>query len=238
MQLDILAFASHPDDVELSCSGTLLKHLSCGSRVGVVDLTKGELGTRGNAEIRARESAEATRLMGLSVRENLGFADGFFSNDRNHLIPVIEMIRKYRPRIVLANAVSDRHPDHGRGARLVAEACFLSGLRKIDTKNAGSLQEAWRPQRLYHYIQDRYIKPDFVIDITPFMEKKMEVIKAFGSQFFDPSSNEPVTPISTPEFLEFLYARASDHGRIINVRYGEGFTAERAIGISNLDSIF
>jgi N-acetylglucosamine malate deacetylase 1 len=238
LKYDILAFAAHPDDIELACSGTLLKHIAMGKKVGIADLTRGELGTRGDADTRDRESAAATRLMNLAGRDNLGFADGFFEVNREHQLPVIELIRKYRPEIVLTNAVSDRHPDHGRAARLVTEACFLAGLKKVETRYVNQLQEAWRPKRIYHYLQDRYLKPDFIIDITEVMEQKMEVIKTYRSQFYDPSSSEPVTPISTPEFIDFLYARAMDFGRTIGVRYGEGFLAERTPGVKDFDSIY
>lgn len=238
MHLDILAFAAHPDDVELSCIGTLIKHITKGDKVGVVDLTRGELGTRGTPETRKVEAAEATRLSGLHARENLGFADGFFSIDDKHLLEVVKMIRKYRPRVVLANALSDRHPDHGRAAKLVSEACFLSGLIKVETKLEGDTQSAWRPKQVYHYIQDRYMKPDFAVDISEVMEKKLEIIKTFKTQFYDPNSNEPVTPISTPEFMDFLYGRAAEMGRLIGVRYAEGFVSERVSGVTDLNSLF
>ena len=235
IKLDILAFAAHPDDTELACCGTLLKHIAMGKRVGVIDLTRGELGTRGSADIRDKEAADAAKILGLSVRENLRFADGFFSINQAHFLPIIQVIRKYQPEIVLANAVSDRHPDHGRAGKLVSEACFLSGLTKIETALVdGNLQQAWRPKTVYHYIQDRYMKPDFSVDITPYMETKMSAIKAFASQFHDPDSNEPITTISTPEFLDFVKARAIQYGREIGVKYAEGFTVERTMGINNL----
>jgi bacillithiol biosynthesis deacetylase BshB1 len=227
MKLDILAFAAHPDDVELACSGTVLKHIHAGLAVGVADLTRGELGTRGTAEIRAREAAAATEIMGVKVRVNLGLEDGFFRHDKESLMRIIEVIRTYRPDIVMATAVSDRHPDHGRAARLVSEACFLSGLPKIVTRKDGQPQDAWRPASIYHYIQDYWIKPDFIVDISDFFEKKMSAIRAFPSQFYSPDSSEPETPISTKEFWDFLSARAEEMGRLIGARYGEGFTTER-----------
>ena len=199
MKLDILAFGAHPDDVEISCAGTILKHIELGYKCGIVDLARGELGTRGSGELRLIEAEKAQQILGVDVRENLGFADGFFQNDREHQLPIIEMIRKYRPEIVLANSVHDRHPDHGKGAKLVADACFLSGLIKIETG-----QEAWRPKAVYHYIQDEFIHPDLTVDITPYFDKKVESILAYGSQFYDPESAEPETPISGKGFLRFL----------------------------------
>ncbi len=229
MKLDILAFGAHPDDVELSCAGTILKHISVGKKTGIVDLTKGELGTRGNAAIRMKEAAKAAKILGVTIRENLNFADGFFQNDKKHQLEIIKIIRKYQPEIVLANALTDRHPDHSRGSQLISEACFYSGLIKIKTGN----QKTWRPKAMYHYIQDRYIKPDFVIDVSAFMEKKLEAIAAFSSQFYNPKSNEPETPLTSPYFSEFVKARASNFGRIINVQYAEGFVAERSIGVNS-----
>jgi bacillithiol biosynthesis deacetylase BshB1 len=234
MKLDILAFGAHPDDVELSCSGTVLKHLGQGKKVGLVDLTRGELGTRGTAELRDAEAKEASKILGITARENLNFADGFFQNDRAHQLPVIAIIRKYRPEIILCNAVADRHPDHGRAARLVSDAAFFSGLIKVETTQEGKKQEAWKTKAVFHYIQDRYIRPDFVVDITAFMEKKMEAIKAFRSQFYNPESNEPDTPISSKDFLEFPHSRAMEMGRPINVKYAEGFTVERITAVNSL----
>lgn len=227
-QLDILAFAAHPDDVELSASGTLLRHIELGYSAGIVDLTRGELGTRGTPELRDREAADAAKFLGLSARENLGLSDGFFKNDRDSQLQVIRIVRKYRPRIVLCNAVTDRHIDHGRGGQLVADSCFLSGLIKIDTG-----QEAWRPAAIYHYIQDRYIPPDFVVDITAQMDKKLEAVMLYRSQFYDPASDEPETPISGKAFLEFLKARARDLGRQAGYDFAEGFTVERYPGVRN-----
>ena len=230
MKLDILVFAAHPDDVELACSGTVLKHISLGYKVGIVDMTKGELGTRGSAEIRAEESKNASEILGIQVRENLGFRDGLFEIDEAHLLKVIEVIRKYQPDIILANAKSDRHPDHKRAGDLISRANFLSGLVKIETEN----QAAWRAKVVYRYIQDNFIEPDFVIDISGFETKKLEAIKAFKSQFYDANSTEPQTPISKEDFLDFILARAKQFGRPINAEYGEGFTVERYIGVDNL----
>jgi len=238
-KLDILVFAIHPDDAELGCGGTILKHVSLGKKVGIIDLTRGELGTRGTPEIREQESVIATKLMGIHVRERLSLPDGFFEINKENSLQLVKMIRKYQPEIILANAVADRHPDHGKGATLVSESCFLSGLIKVETTGDDSKpQHAWRPKAVYNYIQDRYAHPNFVIDITDFMEKKLEVIKAYRSQVYDPNSKEPETPISTEEFLDFLYARARDLGRIINVKYAEGFTVERTIGVNSLFDIY
>lgn len=229
-KLDILVFAAHPDDVELACSGTLLKHISLGYKVGIVDLTRGELGTRGSAEIRAEETRVASSILGIHSRENLGFRDGFFEIDEAHLLRVVEVIRKYQPELILANAASDRHPDHKRAGDLVSRANFLSGLVKIETAN----QTAWRAKVVYRYIQDNYIEPDFVVDISGFEAKKLEAIKAFKSQFYDPNSTEPKTPISREDFLDFILARAKQLGRPINAEYGEGFTVERYVGVDDL----
>jgi len=234
MKLDILAFGAHPDDVELSCSGTILKHIHLGKKVGLIDLTRGELGTRGSAEIRDTEASAAAKILGVSVRENLRFADGFFQNDRQHQLPVVSMIRKYRPEIILCNAVSDRHPDHGRAAQLVSQSVFLAGLPKVGTTDDGNNQEPWRTKAVYHYIQDRYIKPDFVIDISDFIDNKMESVKAYASQFYNEKSTEPKTPISSKEFMEFLYSRSMEIGRSIHAKYGEGFTVERFPGVNSL----
>lgn len=237
MKLDILAFAAHPDDVELSCAGTLLRHIAAGKQVGVVDLTQGELGSRGSAALRKEEAAKASAILGIHYRHNLGMRDGFFTIDEAHQRLIIEQIRLCRPEIVLANAVSDRHIDHGRAAKLVAEACFLSGLRQIKTTWDGIAQEAWRPRAVYHYIQDRYLKPDLVVDITEHFPTKLEAIKAFGSQFYDPNSDGPMTPISRPDFLDFVEARAREMGRLVPVTYGEGFTVERAPGVVDLTQL-
>lgn len=234
MKIDILAVGVHPDDVELSCSGTILKHVAEGRKVGLLDLTRGELGTRGNAKIRTAEAMKAAKLLGVSFREQLNFADGFFANDEKHQLQLIQKIRFYRPDIVLCNAVSDRHPDHSRAAHLVADACYYSGLQKIETINAKKKQECWRPRAVYHYIQDIFVKPDFVIDITEFMNQKMKAIHAFESQFYNAKSKEPQTPISSPDFLESMKAKNSIFGRAIGVKYAEGFTVGRYPGVNSL----
>lgn len=234
MKLDILAIGAHPDDVELSCSGTLLKHIALGKSVGVLDLTLGELGTRGNANLRTQEAMKAAQIMGLKVREQLNMADGFFENNEFHQKQIIKIIRKYKPEIVLCNAVSDRHPDHGRAAKLVSEACFYSGLVKAETIDNNQHQQAWRPKAVYHYIQDRFTEPDFVVDISAFMPKKMESILAYSSQFFDPRSKEPETPISSENFLEYVKSKDRLFARAINCEYAEGFTVERYIGVENM----
>lgn len=237
MKLDILAFGAHPDDVELGCGGTLAKEISFGKKVGVVDLTRGELGTRGSAEIRDHESDAAAQILGLVVRENLNMRDGFFVNDEEHQLAVVRMIRKYRPGIVLCNAIDDRHIDHGKGSKLVSDACFLSGLRKIETQYDGKVQEAFRPKAVYHYIQWKNIEPDFVVDISDFNSKRVEAILAYSSQFYDPNSIEPETPIATKNFLESLNYRAQDLGRLIGVDYAEGFTAERYLAVNSLNDL-
>jgi bacillithiol biosynthesis deacetylase BshB1 len=234
MKLDILAVGVHPDDVELACSGTLLAHIEKGRRVGLLDLTRGELGTRGTADIRDMEAANSAQKMGALVRENLGMADGFFAHEQHNLLAIARMVRRYQPDIVLANSLNDRHPDHGRAAKLVADACFLAGLSKVKTEDNGSPQARWRPKAIYHYIQDYYEKPDFVVDITPFMERKIELVLTFRSQFYDPSSTELQTPISGKDFLDFLYARARDFGRPANVTFAEGFQVARTPGVGDL----
>ena len=230
MKLDILVMAAHPDDAELSCSGTILKHIAAGKKVGIVDFTRGELGTRGTPEIRLQESADATKILGLHARENLGIRDGFFRNDEETQLKLIEIIRKYQPDIVLANALVDRHPDHGKGAQLAIDACFLSGLRQIKT---GDLS-AWRPAQVYHYIQDRYLEPDFVVDISAHWDQKEAAIRAFKSQFFDPNSTEPTSYISSPDFLNFIQARAMEMGHKIGVKYGEGFQKQGSLELKFL----
>ncbi|WP_373514327.1 bacillithiol biosynthesis deacetylase BshB1 [Persicitalea sp.] len=243
MKLDILAIAAHPDDVELGCAGTLLAQMALGKKVGILDLTQGELGTRGTPEGRLREADNAARILGIEVRDNAGLADGFFKNDEAHQRAIIPYIRKYQPDIVLANAIDDRHPDHGRGGQLILESCFYSGLRMVETQDeVGNTQEAWRPKNVFHMIQDRYIKPDFVVDITPFFEKKIAAMLAFESQFFVPTENrmddsEPQSYISSPEFLDFIRARAEEMGHAIGVKYGEGFTSKRQLGVGDL-SVF
>lgn len=237
MKLDILAFGAHPDDVELGCSGTIAKEVSLGKKVGIIDLTRGELGTRGSVEIRNSESAKASEILGVVVRENLDMRDGFFVNDETHQLKVIEMIRKYQPEIVLCNAITDRHIDHGKGSKLVSDACFLSGLRKIKTVCDGVEQEAWRPKLVYHYIQWQNIEPDFVVDISEFMDKKMDSVLAYNSQFYDPKSNEPVTPIASKNFIESVKYRALDLGRLVGVEYAEGFTVERYLAVNSLGDL-
>ncbi|MFV5701932.1 bacillithiol biosynthesis deacetylase BshB1 [Flavobacterium sp. XS2P12] len=234
MKLDILAFGAHPDDVELGCSGTILKEISLGKTVGIVDLTRGELGTRGSAEIRDEEANAAAKILGVSVRENLEMRDGFFVNDEKHQLEIIKMIRKYKPEIVLCNAIDDRHIDHGKGSKLVSDACFLSGLRKIETTVNGENQVAWRPKLVYHYIQWKNIAPDFVVDITGFTDKKIESILAYRSQFYDSNSKEPESPITSKNFFESLNYRSQDLGRLVGVDYAEGFTVERYLAVNSL----
>ena len=237
MKLDILAFGAHPDDVELGCSGTIAKEVSLGKKVGIIDLTRGELGTRGSVEIRNSESAKASEILGVSVRENLDMRDGFFINDEAHQLKIIEILRKYRPEIVLCNAITDRHIDHGKGSKLVSDACFLSGLIKIETELNGEKQQAWRPKVVYHYIQWQNIEPDFVVDISEFLDKKMESVLAYGSQFYDPNSKEPVTPITSKTFLDSVKYRAEDLGRLVGVAYAEGFTTERYLAVNSLGDL-
>jgi bacillithiol biosynthesis deacetylase BshB1 len=234
LKLDIIAFAAHPDDVELSCAGTLMKHISQGKKVGVIDLTQGELGTRGTVQTRLEEAKAASEVMGISVRDNLKMADGFFEVNEENKRRIIEQVRKYRPEIVLCNATSDRHPDHGRAGRLVSEACFLAGLVKVQTEVNGQIQQAFRPKAVYHYIQDVYLKPDFVVDVTEFVERKIEAIKAYKTQFYDPASNEPQTPISGKEFFDFVKGRMMQFGRPIGVEFAEGFIVEREPGVNDL----
>lgn len=234
MKVDILAIGVHPDDVELSCSGTVAKHVAMGKKVGILDLTLGELGTRGSAELRTQEAAEAAKILGVSFRTQLTLKDGFFVNDKEHQLKIIEQIRNHRPDIVLCNAVSDRHPDHGRAAKLTADACFYAGLAKIETDFGGQSQKAWRPKAVYHYIQDHFIHPDFVIDVSAFVEIKHKAIMAFSSQFYDPNSKEPETPISSKSFLESLNSKMSLWGRAIGVNYAEGFTVTRYPGVNSL----
>lgn len=234
MKLDILAIGIHPDDVELSCGGTLLKHIELGKKVGILDLTHGELGSRGSAEIRLKEAKKAALILGIHAREILNFSDGFFENNQAHQLAIIKMLRFYQPEIVLANAPSDRHPDHGRASKLISDACFYSGLRKINTEIEGQLQEQWRPKAVYHYIQDRYLKPDFVVDVTPFVDKKMEAIAAYASQFYNPNSDEPETPLTSKLFMDFIKSRMMTLGREAGFDYAEGFVAERFIGVEDI----
>lgn len=239
MKLDILVFGAHPDDAELGAGGTIAKEVSRGKKVGIVDLTRGELGTRGSAELRDKEAAKAAKILGIAVRENMEFEDGFFVNDREHQMEIIKMIRKYRPEIVLCNAVDDRHIDHPKGSKLVSDACFLSGLVKIDTQMDGDeeWQEPWRPKLVYHFIQWKNLEPDFVMDVSGFMETKVEAIMAYASQFYDPDSAEPETPISSKNFTDSVIYRARDLGRLVGVEHAEGFTVERYAAVDNLDAL-
>ena len=237
MKLDLLVFAAHPDDAELACSGTIAAHIASGYKCGIVDLTKGEMGTRGNPELRVEEAEKSARILGLEVRENLGFADIKFLNDWEHQLEVIKMIRKYRPNIILANAIRDRHPDHGKGAELLQQAFFKSGLKKLKTQLDGEEQEAHRAKHLYHYIQNDYIEPSFIIDISDFWDKKINSIMAFKSQFYNPDNGEPATFISSSGFIESIEARAKELGHRIGVKYGEGYTMSTTPGIQDLFSL-
>jgi len=232
--IDILAFGAHPDDVELAAGGTVFSHAAAGHKVVIADLTRGELGTRGDAKSRETEAEKAASILGVMQRVNLELSDGFFEADNQSLLRVVEVIREFRPRIVLANAVTDRHPDHGRGASLVSRACFLAGLRKIKTQKAGLEQEVWRPETVYHFIQDRFIKPDLVVDISHCFEQKMMAIRAFETQFYNPESSEPETPISSAAFIAYIEGRGREMGRLIGTEFGEGFTTERPVGTDNL----
>ena len=236
-KLDILVFAAHPDDAELSCSGTIIKYLKAGKRVGIVDLTAGEMGTRGTAATRKIEAENANQIMGISVRENLNMPDCFFENNKENQLKIIQMIRKYQPQIVLANAINDRHPDHGRAAQLVEDAAFQSGLLKIETSDNGKSQAPHRPQAIYHYIQDTYIQPDFIIDITEEIDLKKAAILAYQTQFFDPNSTEPQTYISSPDFIETVLARNREFGKIVGGIFGEGFTSKKIIGVKDIFSL-
>jgi bacillithiol biosynthesis deacetylase BshB1 len=237
MKVDILAFAAHPDDIELSAAGTILKHIAMGKTVAIVDLTQGELGSRGTIESRYEEADNASEILGLSARVNLKMADGFFEINKENKLKVVEQIRHFQPDIVLANSFTDRHPDHGRGSQLVSEACFLAGLLKIETTYNGQSQEKWRPKAVYHYIQDRYIKPDFVIDISDHVEKKIESILAYKTQFFNPNDKGPKTPISGEDFIEFLKGRWREYGRAIGADFAEGFSVERYLGVEDITTL-
>lgn len=237
MKLDILAFGAHPDDVELGCGATIAKEISLGKKVGIIDLTRGELGTRGSAEIRDNEAAAAAEILGVQIRENLRFRDGFFVNDEKHQLEIIKMLRKYKPNVVLCNTIEDRHIDHGKGSKLVSDACFLSGLRRIETEFNGEIQEAWRPKVVYHYIQWQNIEPDFVVDVSDFMEIKEKAVMAYSSQFYDPNSKEPISPIATKNFTDSINYRARDLGRLVFVDYAEGFTTERYLAVNSLDNL-
>lgn len=234
MKLDILAIGAHPDDVELGCGGTIAKEVAKGKKVGILDLTRGELGTRGTAKTRDEEAKDAANILGVSVRENLRFADGFFVNDKEHQLEVIKMIRKYQPDILLCNAIDDRHIDHGKGSKLVSDACFLSGLIKIETTYDGKLQDLWRPKQVYHYIQWKNLEPDLVVDVSGFIDKKMASVLAYKTQFFDTKSKAPETPISSKNFMDSIIYRSRDLGRLIGVEHAEGFTAERLVAVDSL----
>ena len=238
MKLDILAIGVHPDDVELSCAGTLLRHLDLGKRVGILDLTRGELGTRGTADTRDIEAQDSARILGIEYRKNARMADGFFSHSPDNVKKIVAYIRETRPEIVLANAISDRHPDHGRAAKLIADACFYAGLVKIETTDEqGRVQEPWRPKAVYHYIQDHNLVPDFVVDISPYMDKKIDSILAYKTQFYDPNDKDtsmPSTPISSKAFFDFLKAKGAAYGRIANFEFAEGYQVARTPGVKNL----
>jgi bacillithiol biosynthesis deacetylase BshB1 len=237
LKLDILAIGAHPDDVELGCGATIAKEISLGKKVGILDLTRGELGTRGSADIRDVEAKEAAKILGVSIRENLAFADGFFMNDKYHQMEIVKILRKYRPEIVLCNAVEDRHIDHGRGSKLVSDACFLSGLRKVETTYDKDHQEVWRPKQVYHYIQWQNLEPDFVVSVDGFIDRKIEAVKAYSSQFYDAKSREPISPISSKNFIESVSYRAQDLGRLIGVEFAEGFNVERYVAVESLDNL-
>lgn len=237
VKLDLLAFGAHPDDVELGCGGTLAKEMSNGKKVGIIDLTAGELGTRGSAELRTLEANEASKILGLKTRENLNFKDGFFKNDENHQIKVIQVIRKYQPEIILCNALDDRHIDHPKASKLVSDSSFLSGLVKIDTSLNGEKQQPWRPKSVYHYIQWKNLSPDFVVDVSGFIEKKISAINAYKSQFYNPESNEPETLISKKNFIDNVINKSADLGRLIGVDYAEGFNTQRLLGVSSLNDL-
>lgn len=236
MKVDILAIGAHPDDVELGCGGTLAKLIAEGKKVAIIDLTQGELGTRGTNETRAVEAANAAEILKVSARENLKMEDGFLNNSKEYQLRIVKMIRKYQPDILLANAIDDRHPDHAKAAKLASDACFLSGLRKIETEIDGQSQEVWRPRLILHYIQWKNVTPDFVVDISDYLDTKIEACMAYKTQFYDPTSNEPMTPIATKDFLESLTYRAQDLGRLSGVAYAEGFTCEKLIAVKNFDN--
>lgn len=238
MKLDVLAIGAHPDDVELGCSGALINEVKRGKKVGIVDLTQGELGTRGTIETRYQEAADAARIMGIHVRENLKFRDGFFVNDEAHQLKLISILRKYQPEIVIGNIMEDRHPDHGKAGNLIYDSCFLSGLRQVKTTDEnGTEQEKWRPKYLFHYIQDRFYEPDLIVDISDVWEQRMDSIKAYKTQFHDPNSTEPSTYLSNPEFLDAITGRARLLGKRIGVQFAEGFISKKNIGIRNFDAL-
>lgn len=237
-KVDILAIGAHPDDVELSAAGTILKEIDNGKSVAIVDLTEGELGSRGTVKTRYEEAADAAKILKLSARHNIKLSDGFFEHDKPSLLKLVEQIRIFQPEIVLANAVTDRHPDHGKGSKFISDACFLAGLLKIETTWKGEKQKQWRPKAVYHYIQDRYIKPDFVVDVTPYVEKKFEAIFAYKTQFFSPNDNGPKTPISGEDFIDFLKGRMAEFGRQIGAKYAEGFTVERIPAVNSIFDLY
>ena len=237
MKLDLIAFGVHPDDVELSCAGVLLVEKNNGKKIGIIDLTQGELGTRGDAETRLKEAAAAAKILGVEIRDNLGMADGFFQNDEAHQRKIIESLRNYQPEIILCNAISDRHPDHGRSAKLVEDAAFLSGLGKVETMKDGLKQNHWRPKYVLHYIQDRFLQPNFVVDITSVFEQKLEAIKAYSSQFNSSNADGPQTYISTPDFLDSVVYRHKWFGKMIGVKYAEGFISNKMIGVNSFDAL-
>ena len=232
MTLDILVFGAHPDDVELGCGGTVIKEIKAGKKVGIIDLTRGELGTRGTADTRAAETKSANEIMGVTIRDNMNFKDGFFKDDEDHKLALIKKIRQYKPEIVITNAVSDRHPDHGRSANITVDACFLAGLEKIVTN-----QELWRPRAIYHYVQFNYLTPDLVVDISAEMKEKLQAVKAYSTQFFDPESKETETIISSKEFLDSISYRAQDLGRQTNCEYAEGFLVHQIPKVNTLFDI-
>ena len=238
MKLDVLAIGSHPDDVELGCSGTLIKEIRRGKKVGIIDLTQGEMGTRGTIETRNQEAADAGKIIGVSIRENLKMRDGFFQNDEDHQRKLVSVIRKYKPEIVIGNILEDRHPDHGRAGWLIYDSCFLSGLRQVKTNDEnGREQDKWKPKMLLHYIQDRFYEPDIIIDVSEQWEQRLQSVQAFKTQFFNPDLNEPQSYISSPEFLESITSRARLLGKRIGVKYAEGFISKKSIGIQNLDAL-
>lgn len=237
LNVDILAIGAHPDDVELGCSGTIAKEIALGKKVGIIDLTRGELGTRGSAEIRDSEAKKAAGILGVSFRENLNFKDGFFTNDEVHQLELIKVIRKYKPKIILCNAIDDRHIDHPKGAKLVVDSCFLSGLKKIKTNHEGVEQNPWRPENIYHYIQWKNLNPDFVVDISEYFDTKIKSVKAFKSQFYNGNESVHDTPISTKNFLDSIEYRAKDLGRLTGVEYAEGFIASRLPRIESISDL-
>ena len=237
MKLDILAFGAHPDDVEISIGASLLKYAEEGKAIGIIDLTKGELGTRGNEDLRAEEAERAAKMLKLKTRSNLNLGDGFFDDSKENKLKIIELIRLHQPEIIFANSLKDRHPDHGRAAKLVAESSFLSGLNKIKTTHNGTPQVKHRPRMVLHYIQDFYLTPDVIFDVSSHGERKVDLIKCYSSQFYDPNSKEPKTPISGEEFFSYLEGRMLSYGRELGVKYGEGFNIDRTLGTSDLFSL-